>query len=52
MTYPLVLGSGRRLFDAGLRPATMGPVAVTVTDQGIVLGTDEPAGSVRGGAAS
>jgi dihydrofolate reductase len=47
MTYPLVLGSGRRLFGDGLRPATMRPVDLTTTDLGIVIGTYEPVGSVR-----
>ena len=49
MTYPLLLGSGRRLFAKGVRPATMRPVDVTVTDLGIVIGTYEPAGPVRRG---
>jgi dihydrofolate reductase len=49
MTFPVVLGSGRRLFNDGLLPATMHPVDLTVTDLGIVLGTYEPAGSVRHG---
>lgn len=50
MTFPLVLGSGRRLFNDGILPATMRPVDLTVTDLGIVLGTYEPAGPVRHGA--
>ena len=49
MVYPLVLGSGRRLFNAGVLPTTMRPVAVTVTDLGVVIGTYEPAGRVRQG---
>ncbi len=49
MTFPLVLGSGRRLFNDGILPATMRPIEVTVTDLGIVLGTYEPAGPVRHG---
>jgi len=49
MTFPVVLGSGRRLFGDGVLPATMRPVEVTVTDLGIVLGTYEPAGPVRHG---
>lgn len=49
MTFPLVLGSGRRLFDVGILPATMRPVDVTVTDLGIVLATYEPAGPVGHG---
>jgi dihydrofolate reductase len=47
MTFPLVLGSGRRLFNDGVLPATMRPVNLTVTDLGIVLGTYEPAGPPR-----
>jgi dihydrofolate reductase len=49
MTFPLVLGSGRRLFSAGILPATMRPVGLTVTDLGIVIGTYEPAGPVLHG---
>lgn len=49
MTYPLVLGSGRRLFEGGELPATMRPVDVTVTEAGVVVGTYEPAGPVRYG---
>lgn len=49
MTFPLVLGSGRRLFDDGILPATMRPVDLRVTEQGIVLGTYEPAGPVAHG---
>ncbi len=47
MTFPVVLGSGRRLFNDGILPATMRPVDLTVTDLfGIVLGTYEPAGPI------
>jgi dihydrofolate reductase len=49
MTFPVVLGSGRRLFNHGVLPATMGAVELTVTDLGIVIGTYEPAGPVRHG---
>lgn len=49
MTFPVVLGSGRRLFNDGILPATMRPVDLTVTDPGIVLATYEPAGPVRHG---
>ena len=49
MTFPLVLGSGRRLFNAGVIPATMSHVDLTVTELGVVLGTYEPAGPVRHG---
>ena len=49
VTYPLLLGSGRRLFGEGIAPTTMRPVDVTVTDLGTVLGVYEPAGPVRHG---
>lgn len=49
MTFPLVLGSGRRLFNHGIRPWTMRPVELTVTELGVVLATYEPAGAVRYG---
>jgi dihydrofolate reductase len=49
MTFPVVLGSGRRLFDRGILPRTMRPVDVTVTDLGVVIGTYEPAGPAQHG---
>ena len=49
MTFPLVLGSGRRLFTEGILPATMRPVDLAVTDLGVMLGTYEPAGPVPHG---
>ena len=49
MTFPLVLGSGRRLFNDGIRPATMRPAGLAVTDRGTIIGTYEPAGPVRHG---
>ncbi len=49
MTFPLVLGSGRRLFEDGVLPVTMRAVDLTVTELGVVLGTYEPAGPVRYG---
>lgn len=49
MTFPLLLGSGRRLFNRGLQAATLSPVDVTVTRLGVVLATYEPAGPVQHG---
>ena len=49
MTFPVVLGSGRRLFNDGILPATMRPIDLTVTDLGIVFGSYEPAGPVGHG---
>ncbi len=48
-TYPLLLGSGRRLFEDGIAPSTLTPVDVSVTDQGIVVGVYEPCGPVATG---
>jgi hypothetical protein len=49
MTFPLVPGSGRRLFHDGILPAAMRRAALAVTDLGIVIGTYKPAGPVRRG---
>ena len=49
ITYPLVLGSGRRLFNEGLFPTTMHAVDLITTDRGIVIGTYEPAGPILHG---
>jgi dihydrofolate reductase len=49
MTFPVVLGSGRRLFRDGILASAMIPVEVTTTDLGIVIGTYEPAGPVQHG---
>jgi dihydrofolate reductase len=49
MTFPLVLGSGRRLFDDGTVPTTLHPVGLTMSDLGVVIGTYEPVGAVRHG---
>lgn len=44
MTFPVVLGTGRRLFAAGARPTSMRPVELTITELGVVIGTYEPSG--------
>jgi dihydrofolate reductase len=49
MTFPVVLGSGRRLFNEGILPTKMRPVDVRVTPTGIILGTYEPAGPAEHG---
>jgi dihydrofolate reductase len=49
MTFPLVLGSGRRLFNDGILPATMRAVDLKTTSLGIVIGTYEPSGAVQHG---
>jgi dihydrofolate reductase len=47
--YPLLLGSGRRLFNNGILPTTLRPVGLTTTDHGLIIGTYEPAGPVQHG---
>jgi dihydrofolate reductase len=49
ITFPLVLGSGRRLFNDGSLTATMRPVDLNTTELGIVIGTYEPIGPVLHG---
>ena len=45
-TFPLVLGSGKRLFAEGTIPAALTLVDSTVSTTGVVIGTYEPAGEV------
>jgi dihydrofolate reductase len=49
MTYPVVLGSGHRLFADGCLPVSLDPVDLHVTDLGVVVGTYDPSGPVRTG---
>lgn len=49
VTYPLLLGSGRRLFNDGVVPTTLQPTDVRVTAAGTVIGTYEPSGPARHG---
>jgi dihydrofolate reductase len=49
MTYPVLLGSGRRLFNDGILPAELRAVELKTSELGIVIGTYEPAGPVRHG---
>jgi dihydrofolate reductase len=44
--FPLVLGSGKRLFADGTIPAGLRLVESTVSTTGVVMGTYEPAGEV------
>ncbi|MBA3691776.1 MAG: dihydrofolate reductase [Actinobacteria bacterium] len=45
-TFPLVIGSGKRLFSAGTLPAGLKLVDSTVSTTGVVIGTYEPAGAI------
>ena len=44
--FPVVLGSGKRLFDDGTIPATLRLVDSKVSKTGVFMGTYEPAGEV------
>ncbi len=44
--FPLVLGSGKRLFSEGTIPAGLKLVDTTVSTTGVVIGTYEPAGEI------
>jgi dihydrofolate reductase len=44
--FPLVLGSGKRLFADGTIPAGLKLIDSTVSSTGVVIGTYEPAGEV------
>jgi dihydrofolate reductase len=47
--FPLVLGSGKRLFADGTIPAGLKLVDSKVSTTGVVIGTYEPAGEVVAG---
>ncbi len=46
LVFPLVLGSGKRLFSDGTIPSGLKLVDSTVSSTGVVMGTYEPAGDV------
>jgi dihydrofolate reductase len=47
--FPVVLGTGRRLFDGGAVPAAFRPVGTVTTGSGVVVHRYEPAGEVAHG---
>jgi dihydrofolate reductase len=48
-TFPVVVGSGKRLFADGTVPAALRLVDSTVSTTGVVIGTYEPAGDIKTG---
>jgi dihydrofolate reductase len=44
--FPVVIGSGKRLFGDGAMPAGLKLVTSTVSSTGVVIGTYEPAGEI------
>ena len=49
MTFPLLLGEGKRILDGSERPGALRLVDHFVSDTGVVITTYEPAGEVRTG---
>lgn len=49
LTYPLVLGRGKRLFDAGSKPAAFSLAQSKVSPNGVVIATYVRAGDVKTG---
>ena len=49
MTFPVVLGSGKRLFGDGTQPRSMRMVEHEVTPRGVIIATYEPDGAVETG---
>lgn len=49
MTFPLVLGSGKRIFDGSEKPGSLSLVDHFVTPKGVVIAAYEPAGAVETG---
>ena len=46
MTFPVLLGQGKRIFDGSERPGALSLVDHFVSDKGVVFTTYEPAGEV------
>jgi hypothetical protein len=49
LTYPLVIGSGKRLFETGLKPQGFRMTDSQVSTTGTVIATYEPAGMFKMG---
>jgi hypothetical protein len=49
MTFPVVLGEGKSIFDGSLEAGTLKLVDHFVSNTGVVIATYEPAGDVQTG---
>ena len=49
MTFPVVLGAGKRIFDGSEKGSTLRLVDHFVSDTGVIIATYEPAGDVQTG---
>jgi dihydrofolate reductase len=48
-SYPLILGRGKRLFEAGAKPSALRLVSTQASTTGVVMSTYVPAGDIRPG---
>ncbi len=49
MTFPVLLGEGKRIFDGSEKPGALKLIDHFISDKGVILATYEPAGEVRTG---
>jgi dihydrofolate reductase len=49
LTFPVLLGTGKRLFGAGTVPRSLQLVRIATTGTGVVLGVYRPAGALKTG---
>ena len=49
MTFPVLLGEGKRIFDGSEKPGALKLVDHFISDKGVVIATYEPAGEVQTG---
>jgi dihydrofolate reductase len=49
MTFPVVIGTGKRLFANGAVPAGLKAAKVKTSSSGVVIATYEPAGAIKSG---
>jgi dihydrofolate reductase len=49
LTFPVILGKGKRLFGTGAVPRTLQLVRSSTTSSGVIIGIYRPAGSLKTG---
>jgi hypothetical protein len=48
-TYPVTIGTGKKLFAEGTQPVRFKPVDATITSTGIIIATYEPSSPLKTG---
>jgi hypothetical protein len=46
-TFPVTIGTGKKLFAEGTRPERFKPLDSKITTTGVIFATYEPAGSLK-----